>query len=209
MLEEVYGDFKFTEAQFLTIKKLLTNTWLSYVDTCFEAACNIADSIAGSGQEKISQELIDFKMEKACTACGLPVSINQGDAESPMQRLLNRNSNGQFSNLTDKLLNQLKSSKVKDKGAITFQCTLGHLTLDIDNRSVTWSVASDHNAVSISKEHPVAKAFFARLNRVRWSNVTGGYCRFIDDSLRSDRVGLGYQFTHCVGAHARQFQPDV
>jgi hypothetical protein len=47
-------------------------------------------------------------------------------------------------------------------------------TIVFDGRDVTWAVPDNNHAVSTAHAHPVARAFFAELGRVRWTRGSGG-----------------------------------
>lgn len=199
MQEEEYGVYRFSAIEFATIQKLLFNTWAKYIDDSFEAAAEVAQKISENRALSGNKSWINKEIDNQCKKRGISVSVNYGDAESPLQKFLQRNSHGLYSYLCEKSAKDMKQQKSKDKPKIAYQCTLGHLTVNSTEKTVSWSVAADKLAVERSKEHPVAAAFFERLSSVRWNAKTGGYCRFIDDSLRVDTEGLGFLFTHCYG----------
>lgn len=74
------------------------------------------------------------------------------------------------------------SPRRKDLGLlpVTRGCVFGSawmgacIELDNSTRSVRWDVEENNRAVERAREHPVARAMFQALDRVRWTRGTGG-----------------------------------
>lgn len=200
MLEEEYGEYKLPASELLKIKKNLNNVWCRYVDDCYQAATEILDATVTVGVTTVSQDWLSTSMKLACIRHRLPVSILKGDSESPLQKFLQKNGRGQFNYCTEKHAKEMKLAKSVSITKLTYQCTLGNLTLNSDSKIVTWNVCTDINAVELAKEHPIAAEFFKQLSQIRWTDRYGGFCRYINDALRIDKDGLGFHFTHCFGS---------
>jgi hypothetical protein len=51
---------------------------------------------------------------------------------------------------------------------------LGEASITFAGRRVTWSSGSNNHQVERARKHPVARAFFDALDRVKWTRGTGG-----------------------------------
>lgn len=60
------------------------------------------------------------------------------------------------------------------------------VTFDPKARAVTWAVGENNHAVERARETPLGKAFFARLDKVRWTHGTGGTIRYGSEYMEDD-----------------------
>lgn len=58
--------------------------------------------------------------------------------------------------------------------ATEFSCGEPSISFDVKSKTVTWDVPENNHARDYGREHPVAKALFAALDRVNWTRGSGG-----------------------------------
>lgn len=76
----------------------------------------------------------------------------------------------------------------------------GTVTFNKEKKAVTWSVGENNHAIDHARESVIGKAFFDRLDQVRWTHGTGGTIVGNDEYNRdSDYVGGGGNY--CTGAY--------
>lgn len=64
------------------------------------------------------------------------------------------------------------------------------IVLDKDEKTLTWSVQENNHAIETARDHPLARALFTRLAKVRWLRGTGGVFVGNDEYTRdSGEVG--------------------
>lgn len=110
-----------------------------------------------------------------------------------------------------------RKPKKKDLGLLsprkvkTVDSDLGRITFDDEKHAVTWNVSDNNHACDTSRGHPVGRAFFAALGRVKWTRGSGGKIVGNDEYNREDRReggGGNYvtsEFGPKVGAKTRRF----
>ena len=66
------------------------------------------------------------------------------------------------------------------------------ITFENAKRTVSWSVPDNNHACETARDHPVGRALFARLKRVKWTRGSGGVIVGNDEYASEDRsVGGG------------------
>jgi hypothetical protein len=64
------------------------------------------------------------------------------------------------------------------------------ITLDDEHKVVRWAVGENNHAVEHARQHPMAKALFSALDRIRWSRGSGGDI-VGNDEYNRDHQGAG------------------
>lgn len=81
----------------------------------------------------------------------------------------------------------------------TFHGTGCSVRFDKDTKTVVWEVDENNHAVDHARASSLGKAFFARLDKVRWTHGTGGAIYGNNEYNREDRYDGGGNY--CSGAY--------
>lgn len=74
------------------------------------------------------------------------------------------------------------------------------VTFDPKNKTVHWETDDGNHAVDGARESALGKAFFARLDKVRWTHGTGGSL-VGNDEYNQDNDDVGGGANYCTGAY--------
>lgn len=67
---------------------------------------------------------------------------------------------------------------------------VGEASISFDGRKVTWKVYENNRAVEHAHEHPVARAFFAALGRVKWTRGAGGVIHYRSENTPMEQPAM-------------------
>ncbi len=86
---------------------------------------------------------------------------------------------------------------VSKGGALTFAGA--SITLDDERKVVRWAVGENNHAIEHARQHPMAKALFSALGRVRWCRGSGGDI-VGNDEYNRDQLGAGGGANYVTGS---------
>lgn len=180
------GTIKIPSNQYTALKKAVRDKHNAIQNARYDTLCKVFNSVTNymKGKRGVDAEsLLRGWVYGGSTPFGFPKLEDWNDWDYHL--LFKRNEKKMLA--PKKNMFPLATSSTK-----AFDCGEAGIIFDDKNRTVTWHVSENNRAVERAHDHPVAIALFNALDRIKWTNRTGGQIVGNDEYNRdADYAGGG------------------
>jgi hypothetical protein len=185
------GSFKIPSSEFVELKRKIIDAYNKHQDNTFDFAQELHGILVRSktkveGRNLLFDPLFDKAIKTVKSRLGMK-AVRGVDIYEAVTR-----------SLCDEEGVQLRRPLKKDFPHIpistqrySIEFTPGaYISIDQENKAVSWDVEENNHAVDEARDHPVANVFFKALNSVQWGRGTGGKINYTDEYMQ-DAFGSG------------------
>jgi hypothetical protein len=168
------GEFKLPAADFRMVRKQMVDTESYLASQDYASAVTLRSKLvaSGKGRRKFDfHELCRQLMSESLSKDADKYRIFNAIFPEKVKIVDGKHSRA----VSQKPMNPKKSSFKKTKASATsFHAGEASVTFNPKTKTIVWHVPENNHACDEARETAIAKAFFRALDRVKWTNRTGG-----------------------------------